>query len=232
MIELFQFPGLNKSLSMSPFCTKVELYLKMTGLPYKNHFIMDPRPGPKGKAPYIVVGDLRIGVSHLIIQYLKKKYGDSLDAHLSPVERATALAFQRLMEEDLYWALLYARWGDENGYAKMKEIIGKNLPFFLRSFIMGKIRKNLLRQGYGHGMMRHSADEIYARGIENLTAVRDFLGTKKYMMGDRPCSLDATAFGFLQAIKDSLVPNVYQTFVSSHGNLSAYCDRLKADYFS
>jgi len=48
MITLHQYPGCWELPSLSPFCIKVETYLKMTGIPYKVVVENDPRHGPTG----------------------------------------------------------------------------------------------------------------------------------------------------------------------------------------
>ena len=45
MIKLFQFPPYWGLPNASPFCMKVETYLRMTGIPYQNVYVRDPRKG-------------------------------------------------------------------------------------------------------------------------------------------------------------------------------------------
>jgi glutathione S-transferase len=45
----------------------------------------------------------------------------------------------------------------------------------------------------------HSRDEIYSIGNKNLQAISDFLGNKKFMMGDEPSQVDASMFGILSS---------------------------------
>ena len=75
---------------------------------------------PKYKVTYIEDGGKTLADTTFIIDYLKQNYGDSLDAGLSPAEKATALAFQRLLEENLYWAVVHTRWVDPAGWAQTK----------------------------------------------------------------------------------------------------------------
>ena len=70
--------------------------------------------------------------STLIIEHLKATYGDPLDAWLSAEQRAVALAFQRLLEENLYWAVLYSRWMEPQGWAMTKDAFFGTLPLPLR----------------------------------------------------------------------------------------------------
>jgi len=98
MITLYQFPSAWGLPNASPFCMKVETYLRMCNLPYTTVNVLNPAKGPKGKLPYITDGSNVVADSGLILDYLKKTHGDVLDARLGSVERAQALAWQRLLE--------------------------------------------------------------------------------------------------------------------------------------
>jgi len=76
-------------------------YLRMTDLPYEVVATM-PLKGPKGKLPFIEDDGQKLTDSRFIIEYLKEKYGDSLDKELSAEQQATMIAMQRLLEEHLY----------------------------------------------------------------------------------------------------------------------------------
>ena len=73
---------------------------------------------PHGKLPYIVDTDgTKVGDSNQIIAYLKNKYGDPLDADLTGLDRANALAWNRLLEEHLYWSgVIEPRWRHDSGW--------------------------------------------------------------------------------------------------------------------
>src|SRR4051794_3175590 len=83
MITLCQFPSLWKnSLVASPFSLQVEIYLKMSNLPYEVRYVLDPHQWPQGKLPYIVDQDRTVADSTRIVEYLKHRYGDVLDHRL------------------------------------------------------------------------------------------------------------------------------------------------------
>jgi len=101
MIKLYQFSPAFGLPNASPFCMKLETWLRMAGLSYECPRGADLRKSPKGKMPYIEDGGKTVADSSLIIDYLTKKYSVTLDAHLTPRERGEALALQRLFEEHL-----------------------------------------------------------------------------------------------------------------------------------
>jgi glutathione S-transferase len=97
MIHLHAFNPLWGLSDTSPFVTKVDVYLRLTNLPFKVvPFSMESfKAAPKGKLPYIVDEDETIADSSVIIDYLKQKYGDPLDARLSPTLKAAGHAIKR-----------------------------------------------------------------------------------------------------------------------------------------
>jgi len=132
MIKLYQFKPAFGLPNASPFCMKVENYLRMAGLqyeiaPHASHF-----KAPKGKLPYIEDGGKVVADSSFIIEYLKSTYGGALDAKLTPVENAQAVALKRMMEENLYWALVYSRWVEPQGWAVTKAEFFKPVSALLR----------------------------------------------------------------------------------------------------
>lgn len=106
MIKLHQFAPAFGLPNASPFCMKVETWLRMAGLPYERVNSGDVLRAPKGKLPVIDDDGTRVADSSFIIDYLKARCGDPLDAALTSRQRALAVALQRLFKDSLYWALL------------------------------------------------------------------------------------------------------------------------------
>jgi glutathione S-transferase len=215
---------------MSPFCVKVETYLKMTDIPYKVKG-GTPLRGPKGKIPYINDDGVMIGDSDLIIQHLIKKHGDTLDKHLSPQEKSHSLALRRLMEEHAYFAIAWLRWSDQHSWTYVRDFIKPAMPPVIGPLILKKLRSNFLRAIRSQGMGRHTRDEIIQFAKADLQAVSDWLGENKFFMGDKPSSVDATMYGFL--IQSLWVPwsGEVEQYARSLQNLEDYCQRMKKKYW-
>lgn len=230
MIKLFQFAPAFGLPNASPFCMKLETYLRMVGLPFELVNSGDVMKAPKRKLPYIDDAGTVVADTGFIVDYLKGRYGDVLDAALAPQERALSTAFQRLMEENLYWAVVHTRWVDDAGWAKTKEAFFGAMPAPLRWIVPTLARRGLIAELRGHGMGRHSAEEIHAIGCRDLTAVADFLADKPYMLGEQPTSLDATAYAFIANVIWAPVDSPLQRHALARPTLQAYCQRMKARY--
>src|SRR5262245_11016515 len=70
-IRLFQFPRMFSIPNLSPFCSKLETWLRIAGIPYEVVDTADPRTAPKGKLPFIEDGGRRMGDTSLIIEHLR-----------------------------------------------------------------------------------------------------------------------------------------------------------------
>ena len=230
MITLFQFPRLLGVPNMSPFCLKLETWLRMAELKYDIREIIDPRKGPKGKLPYILDGDTTVADSALAIDYLKKTYNVEIDSHLSLSDQAIARGLEKMLEEHLYWALIYNRWVDEN-WTKVRDACFSTLPALIRAFVPALAQKNMKDALDGNGMGRHSRAEIYEMANKDLKAISDFLADKPYLMGDKPSSIDATLFAFLCNIIDVPLRSPMKDYVHKSRNLMRYNDRVGKQLF-
>jgi glutathione S-transferase len=217
---------------ISAFVAKVDCYLRMAGVRFQNvHWQPgDPAP-PKGKFPFIEDGNTRIADSDLIIEYMKRTYGDPLDCKLSPQQKAVALAMRRMIEEHLYWPLVFSQWGEDAawaGYQKMLPTLAA-MPSTERT----RHRDYVLGQVFAQGTGRHSRAEIYQLGNADLSALSRYLERKPFFMGDEPCSLDATTYAFLTRIM--WVPELFgsplKTHAQSLSNLPVYCERMRERYY-
>lgn len=231
MITLHQFSPAFGLPNASPFCLKLELYLCMTGLPYRNHYTADLPRAPKGKLPWIDDDGTVVADSGLIINYLKSKYGDTLDHGLTPVQRATALAITRLLEEHLYWAVLHDRWISAAGWEMTRPAFFDAMPWPLRVIVPRVARRGIRAELHGHGMGRHTPEQIHALGIADVDALAALLGEQDYFLGRQATSVDAIATAFLANILMVPLETPIKLAAAAHPNLVAYYRRMAQQYF-
>ncbi len=231
MIKLYQFAPAWGLPNPSSFCFKVETYLRMANLPYEI-VLGDLTKAPKGKLPYIEDNGKVIADSNFILDYLKSTYGNPLDAHLTQSETAIALAMKRLIEENLYWGIVYSRWVEPENWEITKRTFFGEFPPVLRSLIPVLARKSMFKSLNGHGIGKHDAAEVYQIGIADLTALSHFLADKPFFMGERPTSLDAVAYGTLANILQTPIKSPLQDAARTFDNFSRYCDRMKQEFYS
>jgi len=227
-IEFHTFPPAFDLFTPSPFGLKLQAYLELAKLPYRPVYESDPRKAPRGKMPYIVDGDARIGDSGLIIDYLCSKYGDRLDAALTDDERARGHLVRRMLEESTYFCIVYSRWVDPAGKPITSGAFFAPIPAILRPLakriVFGETRQQVNMQGTG----RHSRDEVYALAAADLTALSRALGDRDFLLGPAPTSFDAVGYGFLAQILYTPYESPMKEHTKSLQNLVRYADRLRA----
>jgi glutathione S-transferase len=228
MITLHQFGPAFTLRTASPFGLKLEAYLRLAGIPYRvEPFAGNPGKAPKGKIPYITDDDGRqMGDSGLIIEHLVKKHGDTLDAHLTPAERAVGHALRRMTEEGLYFAILYSRWIDDAGFAVIGPVFFAAMPAPLRPAVGMLVRRNMRNTLKAQGTGRHTREQIYALGNADLQALSDALGDKPFFLGDKPTSYDAAIYGTLHNLMKVPTGTPLTAFACALPNLVAYCERV------
>ena len=231
MIQLHQYPPMFGIPNPSPFCMKLETWLRIAGLPFEVVRVVDPRKGPKGKVPWIEDGGQTIADSAFIIEYLEKAYGDRLNKDLGAEDRATSLALRRLIEEHLYWAIAHGRFLDDEVWPSTKTQFLAGFPAPLRPLVGRLVRKTIAKSLHLQGLGRHSQDDLYRLGCDDLTALSTFLGDKPYFFGDKPTELDATAYGFLAQVLWAPGARRMREHMEQTRNLPAFCERIKRNFY-
>jgi glutathione S-transferase len=229
MIYLHQpsSPSWDRIHNMSPFCLKLEAWLRLAGIPYESKR-PNFRTAPKGKIPYIrdTERNLIQGDSGLIISDLTKAYNIRLDDHLTDEQRAISIVIQRTIEEHLYFGLLLRRWGDDESFAYVKKFFSKILPPVIGGIILRNVRKKMLESVRSQGMGRHSRQEVEALCMADLDAIAILVGDKPFVHGEQPTSIDATLYGFLPNILWTPWACNLKTYALGKKNLVAHCERM------
>lgn len=232
MIKLYQFHRAFGLPNPSPFCMKTECALRMARLEYEIIPCSNPAKAPKGKLPFIEDGEIRMGDSELILDFLRVRYGFDPDRDLSAEQMAVSRAFQALLDDRLYWAVIQNRWFDERNWPLLREAFFGEFPVPLRWFVPELARRGLRRQLQSHGLGRHSPEEIDAFGVADLRAVAAYLGDKPYFHGGHPTRIDACLLAYVANILDAPFESRLREEAQHHSNLVAYRERMMHAYFS
>jgi glutathione S-transferase len=236
MITLHKFGPALGLPDISPFCIKVETYLRMAGVPFRAA-VMDVRKAPKQKLPCVDDDGTIVCDSRDIIAHFEAKIPNPLDAALTARERSIATAFRGLVEEEMYFHGLYLRWQlDENfaGYAPvLREYLASNgVPGLLAPLVVRMVRKQVIRALFGQGTGRHTREQVEARACAALDALAQQLGEGPYFLGDRPRTIDATVFAFVWTTLEAPFESRARRHAQTLGNLVAYSARMRDAYFA
>lgn len=230
MLTLYTFGPMFGLPDPSPFCVKGELLLKIAGLDYK----LDHKgfgKAPKGKQPYLDDGGTLVADTTFIRMHLEQSRSIDFDKGLSPAERGTAWAIEKLCEDHIYWALIDERWRDDAAFAKGPSQYFRDAPALIRPLIQWKVRRSALSRLYGHGFGRHKPEDIARLTERALQAISDVLGDKPFLMGNEPVGADATVFAFMAGCLTPFFDGPCRKLASRHANLVAYRDRGMARWY-
>jgi hypothetical protein len=76
-------------------------------------------------------------------------------------------------------------------------------------------------------MGRHTKEEIYKLGLDDLRALKAILTDQPYLLGDVVTSVDATGYAFLTNVIDVPVESPLKDYAASLQCFRDYCDRVK-----
>lgn len=230
MITLHTFGPMFGLPDPSPFVTKADVLLKMSGLPFRT-VIGNLRKAPKGKMPYIDDDGVGIGDTTLIRLHLEKNYGIDFDQHLSPAEKGISWSVEKMLEDNLYWALLHARWVDDANFKRGPERFFDLAPALIRPVIVAMVRRQVRKNLRAHGLGRHTDAEIVMLANRSIDALAAILGDKPYLMGTKPCGADATALAFVASVLTTHFETPIRLYAEGHKNLASYRDRLMVEFY-
>lgn len=217
--------------NLSPFCTKLECYLRMAEIPYKAA-AMQIGKSPKGKIPYVVLSDgTAMGDSQLIIERLERALAaegkPALDDGLSARDRAIGHLTRRALDEAHYFVTLYLRWRTDDGFAAVRDEFKKLVPGLVVPLIRRDIRKKLHSQGTG----RHSLEDVIAFGAADLESCAELLGDQPFLFGDRPRTVDCALYACLEALLGFPVDSPLRARIATRANLVDYRQRIRARWW-
>jgi glutathione S-transferase len=225
-VTLVQFPRV-WGRNVSPFGLKLETWLRLADVPFYVRESVRLDKAPKGKLPFIVDAGLVLGDTTLIVEHLKDTRGLDPDAGLSPRECAEALALQRLFEDHLYFVIAYSRWLDDEAFPLVAEAFFARVPAPARPMMRAMARRRVARMLHLQGLGRHSRDEIYAMGRQDLAAVSAFLEDRPFFMGERLSTVDAIAYGCLANILLVPLETELKRAAQSFPNLVTFCESIE-----
>ncbi|ODM93959.1 hypothetical protein Ocin01_12720 [Orchesella cincta] len=187
----------------SPFALKLETYLRMAQIPYKNDYVdgMGPK---KGKTPWITLNAQHFYDSQLCIEFLAKGL--------------------------LMWRYVHSL---SKGFGPEKIFTFPLPPFVAKLLLSLKVRRKVQIAAWFQGLARHNEDEIVQIISNDLHVLSKILGRNKFILGDEPCEDDCAIFGELAQILWCMPGSPYEKLLNDElHNLKEYCLRMKTIYWT
>ncbi len=234
-IKVYKFGPAFGLPDASPFVMKLETYLRIIGQKYEA-IHGDVRKAPRKQMPFVDVDGKVVPDSQAVINLIEGGRAEKLDAHLDAGQRAVAVAFRSMLEEHLYFSVLYMRWMTDDGWTvfepTLREMLGAmGVPGFLRGMVCGQARKQVGERVSKQGVGRQPRTELVARSIELVDALAQQLGDGTYFCGDKPTTYDATVYAFTAGLLCPAFKNELLEHSQAKKNLVAYEGRMKDKYW-
>src|SRR5258708_848350 len=102
MLTLYSYPGLFGVADNNGYGLKVFAFLRLAGIAFQHEHIFDASKAPRGQIPYIVDDGETVGDSETIIAHAIRTRGLTIDAALSPTQRAQNLLITRMLRHNLF----------------------------------------------------------------------------------------------------------------------------------
>ncbi|MCA9719985.1 MAG: glutathione S-transferase family protein [Myxococcales bacterium] len=221
--------------SASPFCLRLEAFLRLAALDYDVDNTPDPRKAPKGKVPWIVDGGRELADTHFILEHLTRTRGLTVDVRLSAEQRAVAHACTRMLTENFYWVIVHSRWIYPDSWAPFRRDFLRLMPPVIGPLLVPMIRRGMRKAMHQHGMGRHSHDEIAAIARGDIEALDALLGARDYFFSagpdDGPTSFDATVYAFIASLLVPPFDTPQRRVLIEHARLTAHAARVHARLF-
>ena len=231
MLELHQFAPHWGLPNASPYCMKVEAYLRLAGIEYKTVEVGDPGKGPNGKAPWIIDSGKIIPDSRIIIEHLNRKHGYPLRGHLDENELAVHHTIGRMLDESTYWAMVYERWIVPQNATITRDELLEFIPNPIRKLVFFIGQRSVKKALHGQGTGRLSDDEINALAKKDIDALVNILGNKTYFGGDEPAEIDATTIAYIAGFIKAPVNSAIADYIKTKDDLIAYHTRMMEQVF-
>ncbi len=217
--------------NISPFCMKLEGFLRVADIPHQVIFENNPAKGPKGKVPFIRDNGVTIGDSEIIIDYLEKKMGIDMDGHLSPHQRAIHHTTIRMLEDHTMFAIVYSRWVEpENLKVLLNNFLGE-VPPPISTFLGWRFKKGVIKMLHNQGLGRHDREEIYKKAESDIRALSEVLGDHDWFGIDYVSKLDLVAHAFISNLLLEEMPSPMMDVVKSLPNLMDFNERARNAIF-
>ncbi|XP_017880604.1 failed axon connections [Ceratina calcarata] len=240
VVYLYQFSRTPLLPSISPYCLKVETWLRLNGIKYENVDHKMKFRSKKGALPFVELNGEEIADSTIILRELCQKFGKDLDVSLTSEQRSVSHAMISMIENHLVWVVTF--WRTKNldqvlkGYkVNLQHVLGTRVPngilnFFFKLTFGRKGAKKVKAQGMGV----HTPEEAYQFGCADLKVLSDVLADKPFFFGDEPTALDVVSFAHLAQIlyidKDTQF-SLRDYMQENCPNLVGHCSRMKERCF-
>lgn len=225
------------SLASADFgCLQVMALMKFCNINAKFNVTNNPFKSPSGHLPVFRCYSKEITDYQEIVSYLING-GRMIDHFLQPKDLSEVVAYETMLRDKLYPALMYTCWVDNKNYVTViRPWYAKALPFPLNYYYPGHYKRkytNFVQSLYPNLKQKQIEQELYKEAEACLQCISNRLSDSEFFFGNVPSSLDAFVYGYLATLLKTPVPNSrLHDVLNSYQNLLRYVVRINLKYFN
>ncbi|KAE9549537.1 hypothetical protein FO519_007255 [Halicephalobus sp. NKZ332] len=226
IVYLYQYRSCAKSPNSSPYCLKVETFLKYHKIPYLPVYSASVK-SRDGLLPFIIYNGKEISDSQPIISFLEKEF--NLTPKLDEKEMAIARAVERTIDNSIANAMSYILiLKDPNVFF---DTLLKLMPLVIAQLMFGRVYYRVKDRLEGIYFAQLPEEDIF-KGLDlDLKAVNEILGDKKYLFGDEPTPADFALFGQLSIGIYCYTSVPFKTVINKYPKLEKFTENIFKDLF-
>jgi len=192
---LHQYPPVPGNVSLSPFCCKVQAGLRLRGLDFKTHDTMfASRASGYGQLPLLEWDSEKLNDSSAILRALDNRVPS--DHPFFPGDPEVNL-WEDWADESLYWYGMYAKFHDDEGWARMGPLVVGLLPLPIRPVAPMIVRRRMRALLHAHGLLRRDRLNVETELDRHLDMIDKRLESRPYLCGNFPTAADCSVVGIL-----------------------------------
>uniref|UniRef100_A0A7I4YBP3 GST C-terminal domain-containing protein n=1 Tax=Haemonchus contortus TaxID=6289 RepID=A0A7I4YBP3_HAECO len=230
-VYLYQFPRIKTIPNLSPYCLKVETFLKINKIPYE---VCPLKMGRSryGLLPFIELNGEHIADSEVIIDRFKDHF--KVKPLASPIDEGIARTIEKTVQHHTAPVVYRFKMVEDpnDGFCStVLQVIG--CPAVLQSLVLPLAAWFMrVSRRIAAAIGQFPIEEFKNFLRKDLDTYRDLLGGKKFLFGDEVTSADCALFSQLGAVL-YIPPNNYvkKLLREKYPELTNYCDRVRDTVF-
>lgn len=214
--------------SFSPFCTKVRMALKASGLPFTSRRASHPGAfralNPTGQVPVLLVDGEAVCDSTRILSRLEQLAPGRLDRGLDARGRAESLLWEEMADTVLNGFLVASRWDDDANWPAVEQAYFAGMPAPLRALIPRLARRKVRATLVARDVTRQGNQVLWNRFEQTLDALDDRAPASGEWLGDELSRADIAISAQLLSLLTPLTPWQAER-VRARRRLASYLER-------
>lgn len=232
VVYLYQFPRSKTIPNMSPFCLKVETFLRVNKIPYEVCPLLMGR-SRHGLLPFVELNGKQIADSQIIINRLTEHF--NVKPPSSTRDEAIARVIDRTADIHTFLVSYNFKVVENTDDIFLMTLRDNGCPGVILPILTPVIgflvrRKAAKRIAAAVGELdREEFKELLQKDYD---AYRDLLGDQKFLFGDEITSTDCTLFGQLATVLYIPMESYAKELLrEKYPTLVEYCDRIRDNVY-